>query len=115
MLVRTIAAIAAAFALWTWHKTKDSRIRMAVLAAATMLVTPYLRSYDLLLLILPIAVMLRGPTGWAEKLVLFAAWLMPGALMFLPSPVQVAPLVSAAVMGLLVPRVLLQRKNACTE
>jgi len=111
----TIAAIAAAFALWTWHKTKDSRIRMAVLAAATMLVTPYLRSYDLLLLILPIAVMLRGPTGWAEKLVLFAAWLMPGALMFLPSPVQVAPLVSAAVMGLLVPRVLLQRKNACTE
>jgi len=80
-----------------------------------MLVTPYLRSYDLLLLILPIAVMLRGQTGWAEKLVLFAAWLMPGALMFLPSPVQVAPLVSAAVMGLLVPRVLLQRKNACTE
>jgi len=101
----TIAAIAAAIALWTWHRTKDSRIRMAVLAAATMLVTPYLRSYDLLLLILPIAVMLRGPTGWAEKLVLFAAWLMPGSLMFLPSPVQVAALVSAAVMGLLVPRV----------
>lgn len=109
-----VAGIATAFALWTWHRTKDGPARMAVLAAGTLLVTPYLRSYDLLLLILPIAVMLRSQTGVIEKLIIFAAWLMPGVLMFMNTPVQVAPLVSAAVMGLLVTRPLSQGGDART-
>ena len=110
----TVAAIAAAFALWTWHKTRDGFMRMAVLAAATLLVTPYLRSYDLLLLILPVAVMLRSQTGTIEKLVIFAAWLMPGVLMFMKTPVQVAPLASVAVIGLLVLRLWSQRTSPDT-
>jgi len=94
----SVAAAAAAAALWTWHKTKDGPVRMAVLAAATLLVTPYLRAYDMALLILPVAVILRGCTGLLEKAILFAAWLVPGVLMFVSPPIQVGALVSIAVL-----------------
>ena len=58
---RCIAALAAAAtigALWVWRKTGDPRLRAAALATATLIVTPYLRVYDLALLILPIAALL---------------------------------------------------------
>jgi hypothetical protein len=95
----SIAAIAAAATLWTWHKIKDGPGRMAVLAAATLVVTPYLRAYDLFLLILPAAVLLRAKTGWVEKLLIFAAWLVPGLLMFVSPPVQFGALVSVGMFA----------------
>lgn len=74
---------------------------MAVLAGATLLVTPYLRAYDLILLILPAAVLLRrGPELW-KKTAILAAWLVPAILMFMVSPIQVGPIVSVVLMGML--------------
>ena len=98
----TIAAIAAAGALWMWHRTKDGAIRAAVLAAATLLVTPYLRAYDLLLLALPIAVLLsRVQTGLVDKAVIFAAWLAPAVLMFAAPSIQFGPVVSLALVTMI--------------
>jgi hypothetical protein len=94
----SIAAIAAAGTLWTWRRTKDGMIRAAVLAAAILLVTPYLRAYDLLLLVLPIAMLLRGQTNLAEKAIIFAAWLLPAVLMFTAPAIQFGPVVSAALL-----------------
>jgi hypothetical protein len=95
----SVAAGAAAATLWTWHKTKDGFARVAVLAAATLLVTPYLRAYDLALLILPAAVLLRAGSGPLDKIILFAAWLAPGLLMFISPPVQFGGLVSLLVLA----------------
>lgn len=95
----SVAAGAAAATLWTWHKTKDGFARVAVLAAATLLVTPYLRAYDLALLILPAAVLLRAGSGPLDKIILFAAWLAPGLLMFISPPVQFGGLVSLFVLA----------------
>ena len=53
-----VAALAAA--VLTWHAwAKGDQERVAVLASATLLVPPYLLTYDSLLLILPLAVFLR--------------------------------------------------------
>ena len=94
----SIAAIAAAATLWTWRRTQDGVIRAAVLAAAILLVTPYLRAYDMLLLALPIALLLRTETGLVEKAVIFAAWLVPALLMFTAPAIQYGPVVSLALM-----------------
>jgi hypothetical protein len=93
----SIAAIAAAGTLWTWRRTQDGAIRAAVLAAAILLVTPYLRAYDLLLLALPIAMLLRGQTSLVEKAIIFAAWLVPAVLMFAAPSIQFGPVVIAAL------------------
>jgi hypothetical protein len=93
----SIAALATAATLWIWHRSKDGPTRMAVLAGATLLVSPYLRAYDLALLILPIALLLQMRTGALEKIILFAAWLVPGVLMFAALPIQVGPLISLAL------------------
>ena len=89
-------------------------MRMAVLAAATLLVTPYLRAYDLVLLILPVAVLLWGRTGLVEKAIIFAAWLLPGVLMFTANAIQIGPIVSVALMGLLFWRIVSHRDKACS-
>ena len=94
----SIAGLAAAGALWTWHRTKDGTLRAAVLAGATVLVTPYLRAYDLMLLILPVGALLRFQTNLVEKAIIFAAWLLPGVLMFVSVPIQFGALVSLSLM-----------------
>jgi len=95
----TIAALAVGAALWIWWKSKDSFIRLGVLATATLLVTPYLRAYDLALALLTIAVLLRGTRITVpEKAIVFAAWLLPAYLMFVPLQVQFGPLVCAALL-----------------
>jgi hypothetical protein len=94
----TVAALAAAGASWIWHKTEDSAIRVAILASATLLVAPYLRAYDLVLLVLPIAVLLsRGKTSLIEKMAILAAWLVPAILMFSPPRIQFGSIVSMAL------------------
>jgi alpha-1,2-mannosyltransferase len=95
----TIAAIATAIALWTWWKTSDSPLRFAALATATVLVTPYLRDYDLALLILPVAALLsRARLTIIEKVVIFVAWLVPAVLMFTSPAIQFGPVVSLALL-----------------
>jgi hypothetical protein len=102
----SIAAIATAGTLWTWRKSDDGAIRAAVLAIAVLLVTPYLRAYDMLLLVLPIAMLLRGPAAATEKVVIFAAWLIPAILMFSAPTIQIGPVVTAALSIIIVRRIL---------
>lgn len=106
----SIAALAAAGTLWTWRRTQDGVVRAGVLAAAILLVTPYLRAYDMLLLVLPIALLLRGPTGLVEKAVIFAAWLLPALLMFSTPAIQYGPVVTAALAIIAFRRTLTQKK-----
>ena len=67
-----LAALAAAVLTWrAW--AKGHRERVAVLAAATLLVPPYLFTYDSLLLILPLAAFLRDKAHpWRPAIV----WLL---------------------------------------
>jgi hypothetical protein len=95
----TVAAMAAAGTLWVWRKTKDGLLRVAVLAATTLLVTPYLRGYDLVLLVLPVAALLSGGKATlAEKTAILAAWLIPAILMFSSPSIQFGPIVSLAIL-----------------
>jgi hypothetical protein len=95
----SIAALAAGAAMWTWWRTKDGLTRLGILAAATLLVAPYLRAYDLALAVLSIAVLLaRAQPTILEKAIVFAAWLLPAYLIFVPPQIQFGALVSAALL-----------------
>jgi hypothetical protein len=103
-----VAAAAALGALWVWRKTPDGRLRAAALATATLLVTPYLRAYDLALLILPIAALLpsaEADAGLGEQAAAGVAWLAPALLLFTQPAVQFGPLITIALMSLIVRRV----------
>lgn len=94
-----IAALATAGAIWVWRKTGDGPIRAGVLATATLLATPYLRGYDMALLVLPIAALLPcARLTVIEKAVIFAGWLVPALLMFASPHIQFGPLVSLALL-----------------
>ncbi|HMH66142.1 MAG TPA: glycosyltransferase family 87 protein [Rhizomicrobium sp.] len=95
----SIAALAAGAAMWTWWRTKDGLTRLGILAAATLLVAPYLRAYDLALAVLSIAALLaRAQPMILEKAIIFVAWLLPAYLIFVPPQIQFGALVSAALL-----------------
>lgn len=102
----SVAAAALAAAGWTWRRTGDPRLRAGALAAATLLVTPYLRLYDLVLLVLPTAALMTARPARAERVLLAAAWLAPAALMFANPPVQLGPLCALALLALVSRRAL---------
>jgi hypothetical protein len=111
----SVAAAAAVGAFWVWRKTDDARLRAAVLATATLLVTPYLRIYDLVLLILPIAALLPRADDEAsifDMAVVCAAWLLPAVLLFGHSGVQYGPVITVVLMGLVLLRVARKRQPA---
>jgi hypothetical protein len=111
----SVAAAAAPSAYLVWRKTGDGRLRAAALATATLLVTPYLRVYDLALLILPIAALLPRPdekAPIADLVVVCVAWLLPVVLLFSHSGVQFGPVITVALMGLIVWRVARARHPA---
>ena len=98
----------AAAALMTWSVQDPSLSHATSRAIRNIVGYPGAIGADLLMqifglgavmLILPIAVLLRAQTGPAEKTIIFAAWLMPGVLMFAALPVQVGPLVSLALLA----------------
>jgi alpha-1,2-mannosyltransferase len=67
--------------VWVWRKGTSFELRAATLCLATVLATPYLLDYDLVILALPIAWLAmdgkaRGFLTW-EKSVLFALWILP--------------------------------------
>jgi alpha-1,2-mannosyltransferase len=94
-----IAAFATAIVIWCWWKTRNSALRLATLATATVLVTPYLRGYDMALLILPAAALMSlSKLTILEKAVILGAWLLPAILMFGSWRIQFGPLVSLAML-----------------
>jgi alpha-1,2-mannosyltransferase len=77
-----VALMASAALVWVWRRRSTTlALKGATLALATLLATPYVLDYDLMLLALPIAwlaaVGLRqGFLAW-EKTALLALWLLP--------------------------------------
>ena len=70
LAIQAVAALGAAFLTWRAWATRDKN-RIAILAAATLIVPPYLFTYDSLLLLVPLAGFLeddghpwRGPIVW---------------------------------------------------
>jgi hypothetical protein len=105
----SVAAAASIGAMWVWWKSADRGLRAAALATATLIVTPYLRAYDLALLILPIAALASHGTRRlevAERAVLALAWVLPILLLFAQSSIQLGPLVPITLMGLILRQVI---------
>ncbi len=76
-----VLAATSAAVIWAWRRPVDPSLKYAVLVVASLLATPFVLDYDLVLLALPIAWLAgaglnRGFLDW-EKAVLFAAWLLP--------------------------------------
>jgi hypothetical protein len=80
-------------------------VKAAAVAAGTLLMTPYVMDYDLMLLALPIAWMVRDGmrSGFlrGEKLVLFLAWLLPLFARWLAQTASI-PLAPAVIVLLLI-------------
>jgi alpha-1,2-mannosyltransferase len=80
--LHAIAAVASGAATWwIWRKPVASELKCAALMVGTLLITPYVLDYDLVLLAAPIAwLALEGLKSrflpW-EKLIMVLAWLLP--------------------------------------
>lgn len=76
-----IAAIAIAAACVVWRRSRDARLRGAVLAIATLAANPYVWHYELSWLCIPIACMiaLGSQIGWrrGEQSVVVVMWALP--------------------------------------
>lgn len=99
-----LAAATAIAAAWVWRHGPGSRWRGAALATGALIVTPYLRIYDLALTLFPIAAIagaMPGPRLFG-KATLALAWIAPAAFLFAGLPIQFGPLILAAMMGLVV-------------
>ncbi|UES52541.1 glycosyltransferase family 87 protein [Roseibium aggregatum] len=60
MMVQAVFAIAAAVCVWrVWRRTDAMSVRAPVLVGGTLLVTPFALSYDLTLIIIPCAFLIR--------------------------------------------------------
>lgn len=100
-----LCALAAAGAVaYVWSHTREAPLRAAVLAAAALLATPYVRHYELTWMGIAVAGLvadgLRHGLSGREKLLFVAAWLLPvfehaNPLIGLP---QFGPLVSVLLV-----------------
>jgi len=105
--VQVVAALMSAtiaVSIWRAHRVRFD-IKAAALAAAALLVTPYVMDYDLVLLALPIAWMVRDGTRrgflpW-EKPVLFMTWLLPlfARWLALRASIPLTPIVIAILLA----------------
>ena len=82
LALHAIAAVASgAAAWWIWRKPVSWELKAAALMVGTLLITPYVLDYDLVLLAAPIAwLALEGiKSGFlpGEKSILVVAWLLP--------------------------------------
>lgn len=116
--IQVLIALAMAGAMvYVWRRTTAFELRAAALAIATLMVTPYLRDYELTWLGIAIAGVVgdgvrdgNGLSG-GERGLLVVAWLLPlyeHANPYLKLP-QIGPLVLMAMMALVVRRVATQR------
>lgn len=95
-----------------WRRTSDTGLRVAALATATLLISPYVRAYELTWLVVAIAGYvshgIRFGLSGMERRLLVAAWLLPvfeftNPLFQLP---QVGPFFLVAMMAMTVHRTL---------
>src|SRR5207248_1676126 len=101
-----VALFAAGAVAWIWYGDNPFRLKAAALAAASLLVSPYVLDYDMVLLALPIAwLAMEGiEHGFLdfEKSCLAAAWMLPfmARLITASTMIPVGPMVSIGVLVL---------------
>ena len=105
--VQTVVALISAtiaISIWLSHRVSFD-MKAAALATATLLVTPYVVDYDLVLLALPIAWMVRdglqrGFLSW-EKPILLMTWMLPlfARWLALTESIPIAPLVITILLA----------------
>jgi hypothetical protein len=102
-----VAIPAVVFLAYLWIKPARFELRAAALTIATMLVQPYMMSYDLAWLALPIAFLIRDAKAHAlsrgEWAMLGIAWLMPAQAFFagvFQLPYQLAPAALVALLAM---------------
>lgn len=110
-----VALLAAAAVAWVWLRCRHFELQAATLAAASMLVSPYLFDYDLAWLALALAwftlhALQHGWLPW-EREVLVAAWLLPILMqpLYWLLHVQLAMLVLLALLLMILRRVRWER------
>jgi len=93
------ALVGAALLARGWRRTSDPIVRAGLLGAASLLCAPYLRPYDLVLL-MPTVLLALTPGHASRLLSLTAAlaWASPLLLMFAPAPLQYGGLISLACL-----------------
>lgn len=102
---QTVVALAAvAMIVRIWRGSAPYETKAAALAAGTLLMSPFLLSYDLTLLAIPIVCFARqgmrhGFLPW-EKLILTLAWLLPAACEPIAglTALQIAPIVIGLIL-----------------
>ena len=105
-----VSLFVAGAVLWIWRRPMGIPLKGAALATGSLLVTPYVLDYDLMLLALPLAwLTVEGARtqflNW-EKITLFTVWLLPlisreiGAL-----GLPIAPIVLSALLVVISRRV----------
>ena len=106
-----VAALTTAAVVWAWRQPVELALKSAALVTATVMVTPFVLDYDLIVLALPIAWMSaaalrQGFLPW-EKTGLFGAWILPllsrliGQNLGLPT----APIMLVLLLALILRRV----------
>jgi alpha-1,2-mannosyltransferase len=105
-----ISVSAVVAVIWIWRSNRSHALKAATMVTATLLATPYIFDYDLVVLGLPIAWLFvegrrRGFLPW-EKFVLAATWLIPGYARFgaRETHLTIAPLVMITLMMLILRR-----------
>jgi hypothetical protein len=109
-LQAAVSLVAAISAAWIWWRTRNFELQAAALVTATLLMTPYMMDYDLVLLALPIAWLAlegrrSGCLPW-EKSLLVLAWLLPLFARTLAGKamIPIAPLVMVLLLAEIVRR-----------
>jgi hypothetical protein len=101
--LHVLVALAAAVTVWiVWRREADPRAKAAALAAASMLISPYIYVYDSMLLILPILWLIGAGT---DRRLILALWLIP-LISFLQSfgfneTVNLMPLLPIALLAII--------------
>ncbi len=99
-----VAIYAASAVVWVWQTSRPFALKAATLAVGSLMVSPYLLQYDLVLLALPIAwLAMEGfEKGFLpyEKAVLSVAWILPRVSLPVSqgAKIPLAPIVIIALM-----------------
>lgn len=110
LVVQTVMMIAMGGAIyWLWRRETAFAVQASGLVLGILLFTPYLFSYDLTLLAIPLAWLgWEGYTkGWihSERILLFLGWILPFITSLLALiNLQIAPLILVAIMIFVVKR-----------
>jgi hypothetical protein len=107
ILQGVVALYAAAAVIWIWQSGRPFALKAAALAVGSLMVSPYVLQYDLVLLALPIAWLAmegfeRGFLPY-EKIVLSVAWFLPRVSLPMSesAKVPIAPFVIIALMTMI--------------